>query len=284
MSIEPPDGNSGSQPDLDAPGVGGPSGEGGEIAEKVGRATPEIIVPPVNPFNSIIVFNPGDGLDLDNTVGNLKSGELNKISDILDGSNKYVQKCSLNDILFLVMLILIKSTSEQRESRFESMSARKTVSAMASTAVYELKIAEAKSTYEKEKTAAEMKKIMAIVSMVCGAISFVLSALGPIVQAGNQMAKSISNVLKVVSEVISILATIAQGIVGLYLAEKGKNVAFIRAEIAQTQTFFENTMQQIRNMQEAYSASQRNIVSNLQTMQEILEKQQNTRLSVARNI
>jgi hypothetical protein len=282
--MEPVKDSTGSQPDLTTPGAGGTSGEGGKIADETGRANPEIVVPPTNLINSIIVFDPGDGVDSSNTVGKLRPGELGKISDILDGSNNYVQKCSLNDILFLVMLILIKSTSEQRESRFESMSAKKTVSAMASTAVYELKIAEAKGTYEKEAAAAEMKKIMAIVSMCCAVVSFVLAALGPFVQAGNQVAKSISNTLKAVSDMISILATIAQGIVGLYLAEKGKDVAFIRAEIVQTQTFFENTMQQIRSMQEAYSASQRNIVSNLQTMQEILEKQQNTRLSVARNI
>jgi hypothetical protein len=268
------------------PGDENPKGE--PLSDVLTKVAPEIVVPPINLFHSIIVFNPVDNkVDTSNSVGNLRPGELNKISDILDGSNKYVQKCSLNDIMFLVMLIMIKSTSEQRESRFDSMSAKKAVSAKASTAVYELKMAEAKATYEKEKKAAELKKTMAIVNMCCACISIVASLasiIGHVFQSAASLAKTIAAAANSVASLASAAATIAQGVIGLELAEKGKDVAFIRAEAVQMQTFFENTMKQIRNMQEAYSSSQRNITSSLQSMQEILEKQQNTRLSVARNI
>jgi hypothetical protein len=277
----------GAQPDPDKPGVGGTSGEGGETGNIILRGTPELVIPPINPFTSIIVFNPVDRIDTGNTVGNLQSGELNRVSDLLDGSNKYVQKCSLNDIMFLVMLIIIKSTSEQRESRFEGMSAKKAVSAKTATAVFELKMAEAKATYEKEKKAAEMKKIMAIVGMCCACLSIVASAATVASQVSSvvtSLATTISTVANIISSIANAAATIAQGIIGLQLAEKGKDVAFIRAEVVQMQTFFENTMKQIRSMQEAYSSSQRNITSSLQSMQKILEEQQNTRLSVARNI
>jgi hypothetical protein len=287
LSIEIPNENPGSQPDLNDPSVGGTSGEGGEIGNKVAMSTPELIVPPINPFNSIIVFNPGDRVDTSNAVGNLQFGELNRVSDLLDGSNKYVQKCSLNDIMFLVMLIMIKSTSEQRESRFESMSDKKVVSARASIVVYEMKIAEAKATYEKEKNAAEMKKIMAIVGMVCASLSIVASVASVV----SQVSKIASSLAGLVSKIASFTASlgnaaaaITQGIIGLQLAEQGKDVAFIRAESVQMQAFFENTMKQIRSMQEAYSSSQRSITSSLQSMQKILEEQQSTRLSVARNI
>ncbi|MDR0693547.1 MAG: hypothetical protein LBF49_03195 [Puniceicoccales bacterium] len=287
MGTEIPSETPGSQPDLDNPGVGGTSGEGGEIADKVARCTPELVVPPINPFNSIIVFNPGDNVDTGNAVGNLQFGELNRISDLLDGSNKFVQKCSLNDIMFLVMLIMIKSTSEQRESRFESMSAKKAVSAKASIAVYELKMAEAKATYEKEKKAAELKKIMAIVNMACACLSIVASAATIVSQVSNavsSLARAVSTISNALSSLASAAATVVQGAIGLQLAEKGKDVALIRAEAVLLQAFFEDTMKQIRNMSEAYSASQQNITSSLQSMQKILEEQQNTRLSVARNI
>jgi hypothetical protein len=277
----------GSQPDIKEPGSGGFSSEAGEEADKIARACPEVVVPPINPFNSIIVFNPRDGLDTGNAIGNLQSGELNRVSDVLDGSNKYVQKCSLNDIMFLVMLIMIKSTSEQRESRFETMSAKRAVSAQTSIAVYELKMAEAKATYEKEKAAAEMKKVMAIVSICCACLSIVASAAAVVAQVSNAasaVARTISSVANAISSLANATGAIAQGVMALDLAEKGKKAAFVKAEVAQIQTFFENTMQQIRSMQEAYSASQRSITTSLHSMQEILEKQQSTRLSVARNI
>jgi hypothetical protein len=288
LSVGFPDESPGSQPDLEEPGAGSTSGEGGEVAGKVAGANPEYVVPPVNPFNSIIVFSPGNEIDSSNAVGHLQFGDLNSISDLLDGSNKYIQKCSLNDILFLVMLILIKSTSEQRQSRFESMSTQRAVSAMVSTAVFELKIAEAKATYEKEKEAAELKMVMAVVSMVCAALSIAAAIAGAVGQAANAAVKAVANAIenaaKVISTILNVIAPLVQGLVGLDLAKKGRTAAFMRAEIALMQTFFENTMQRVRNMQAAYSASQRNITSSLQSMQEILEKKQSTRLGVARNI
>jgi hypothetical protein len=182
------------------------------------------------------------------------------------------------------MLILIKSTSEQRESRFEGMMAKKDISAQTSIAVYELKKAEAEATYEKEKKAAELKQAMACVSMGCACLSIAGSIAGAASQTGNAIAKIASAVVNAFSSLVNVGATIAQGIISLKLAEEGRDIAFIRAEVAQLQTFFENNIKQIRSMQEAYNASQRNITSSLQSMQEILEKQQNTRLSVARNI
>ncbi|MDR1890582.1 MAG: hypothetical protein LBQ23_00145, partial [Puniceicoccales bacterium] len=119
---KPPTTSQPSAGDLD---IGSTSGEGGEVARIVGSANPEFVVSPFHTFsNSPIMFS-SDGAprDIDTGVGNVKPGELGRVSDLLDGSSKYVQKCSLNDIMFLVMLILIKSTSEQRESRFEGMMA-----------------------------------------------------------------------------------------------------------------------------------------------------------------
>jgi hypothetical protein len=279
-------GSGSSQPSNEDPHVGSHSGEGGVVATEVSGAHPEFIVPPLKLFiDSVIVFNPGDGSrDISVGSGNLQAGELNKVSDLLEGSSKYLQKCSLNDIMFLVMLIMIKSASEQRESRFEGMVAKKHVSTQASIAVYEMKMAEAKATYEKEKEAAELQKAMAIVSMCCACLSIIAAAAGPLAQAGNAIAKAISMVAGIATSLLNAAATIAQGVISLQLAEQGKDIAFVKAEVARTQTFFESTMKQIRNMQEAYSASQRSITSSLQSMQEILEKQQSTRLSIARNI
>jgi hypothetical protein len=66
--------------------------------------------------------------------------------------------------MFFVLLILIKLTSEQRESRFEGMMAKTKIDAQTLIAVYELKMAEAKAIDKKEK-AIDLKQIIALVSM-----------------------------------------------------------------------------------------------------------------------
>jgi hypothetical protein len=104
---------------------------------------------------------------------------------------------------------------------------------------------------------------MAIMSM-CGAcmpiVSLVASAVG---LAGSAAAKAISTIADAVSSLLNAAATIVQRVIGLELAEKKKDVAFMRAEALQLQTFFENDMRQIRNIQEADTISHGSITSSL---------------------
>jgi hypothetical protein len=201
--------------------------------------------------------------------------------------------------MFLVMLILTKSTSEQRESRFEGLIVKKRVAREGSTAVYNMKMAEAEATYKTEEKQAEIKKIVGIVSIVAGAVSIVggvfsgiakntaiAQKLGEVIS--EKVLTNISRYGAVVAQLISTVCTdsasLYQGIATLDLAEIRKNAAFVSAETKQTQAFFERAMKEIGDMQEAYGNSQREISTTLKSMQEALEKKQETRLSVARNI
>jgi hypothetical protein len=122
----------GRPPAASQPSTGDPDiGEGGEIARIIGSASLQLVVSPFYQFlNAPIMFHPnGVSPDIDPRIGNVKAGERGRVSDLLEGSSKYVQKCSLNDVIVLVMLIFIKSTSEQSESRFEGMMAKRNISA-----------------------------------------------------------------------------------------------------------------------------------------------------------
>lgn len=227
---------------------------------------------------------------IDDAVGGFKSGELNKISDLLDGSNGLVQKCSLNDIMFLVMLMMTKSIADQRQSRYEDIAAKKVVVQKTADTVYELKMAEAKTTYEAEKKQAILQIAMGSVQIVIGfidAFSGGVSLVGEISQTTNKVFKAISSACRVVqmaSQAASSLTSVAQGIVTIDIAKKQKKSAFISEEAKISQALFNFNMQQLRNMQSAYSTSNRNIQNTISSIKEILQQNQSTRLSIARNI
>jgi hypothetical protein len=84
--------SSSSQASTEDTNTGNTSPEGGEMAKNVGAANADVIVMPFKQsFDGIRICNPGDGSrDISAGIGNLKAGDLNTVSDLLDESNKYV--------------------------------------------------------------------------------------------------------------------------------------------------------------------------------------------------
>lgn len=285
----------GSNTSLDDPTSSeGASSTEGEKARVVSAAVPEMMILPhqVTRYadNMFYGFTDNNVCKIDDAVGGFKSGELNKISDLLDGSNGLVKKCSLNDIMFLVMLMMTKSAADQRQSRYEDIAAKKVVAQKTADTVYELKMAEAKTTYEAEKKQAILQIAMGSVQIVIGCIGVVsggVALVGEISQTTNKVFKAISSVCRVVqiaSQAASSLTSIAQGIVTINIAKKQKKSAFIGEEAKISQALFNFNMQQLKNMQSAYSTSNRNIQNTISSIKEILQQNQSTRLSIARNI
>ncbi len=284
----------GNNPSLDEPTASeGTSSAEGEKARVMSAAVPEMILPhQVTRYadNVFYGFTDNNICKIDDSSGSFKSGELNKVSDLLDGSNGLVQKCSLNDIMFLVMLMMTKSAADQRQSRYEDIAAKKVVVQKTADTVYELKMAEAKTTYEAEKKQAILQIVMGSVQIVIGfidAFSGGVALVGEISQTTNKVFKAISSACRVVqmaSQAASSLISVAQGIVTINIAKKQKKSAFISEEAKISQTLFNFNMQQLRNMQSAYSTSNRNIQNTISSIKEILQQNQSTRLSIARNI
>lgn len=285
----------GSNTSLDDPTSSeGASSTEGEKARVVSAAVPEMMILPhqVTRYadNMFYGFTDNNVCKIDDAVGGFKSGELNKISDLLDGSNGLVKKCSLNDIMFLVMLMMTKSAADQRQSRYEDIAAKKVVAQKTADTVYELKMAEAKTTYEAEKKQAILQIAMGSVQIVIGCIGVVsggVAVLGEIPKIASKISSVVTGsfrAIQLIANVASSITTIVQGVVQIDIAKQQRKAAFIATEASLNDALFNFNMQQLRNMQSAYSTSNRNIQNTISSIKEILQQNQSTRLSIARNI
>lgn len=329
----------GSNASLDEPTSSeGASSTEGERARVISAAVPEMMILPhqVTRYadNVFYGFTDNNVCKIDDAVGGFKSGELNKISDLLDGSNGLVQKCSLNDIMFLVMLMMTKSAADQRQSRYEDIAAKKVVAQKTADTVYELKMAEAKETYEAEKKAAVLQIVTGSMQVVTGFVSVVgggvalfgelstafrgvanaitnfasdmiertnwfLRIVGKIVKPLGSLMNKLANVasgkifqtvagvsraVQLIANAASSTTTIVQGVVQIDIAKQQRKASFITTEASLNDALFNFNMQQLRYMQSAYSTSNRNIQNTISSIKEILQQNQSTRLSIARNI
>ncbi len=285
----------GSNASLDDPTSSeGASSTEGEKARVVSAAVPEMTILPhqVTRYadNVFYGFTDNNVCKIDDAVGGFKSGELNKISDLLDGSNGLVKKCSLNDIMFLVMLMMTKSAADQRQSRYEDIAAKKVVAQKTADTVYELKMAEAKTTYEAEKKQAILQIAMGSVQIVIGCIGVVsggVAVLGEIPKIASKISSVVTGsfrAIQLIANAASSITTIVQGVVQIDIAKQQRKASFITTEASLNSALFNFNMQQLRNMQSAYSTSNRNIQNTISSIKEILQQNQSTRLSIARNI
>lgn len=285
----------GNNPSLDEPTSSeGASSTEGEKARVVSAAVPEMTILPhqVTRYadNVFYGFTDNNVCKIDDAVGGFKSGELNKISDLLDGSNGLVQKCSLNDIMFLVMLMMTKSAADQRQSRYEDIAAKKVVAQKTADTVYELKMAEAKTTYEAEKKQAILQIAMGSVQIVIGCIGVVsggVAVLGEIPKIASKISSVVTGsfrAIQLIANAASSITTIVQGVVQIDIAKQQRKASFITTEASLNSALFDFNMQQLKNMQSAYSTSNRNIQNTISSIKEILQQNQSTRLSIARNI
>ena len=230
-------------------------------------------------------------------VGGIDKQEVGKVVNLIDGSNKLMRKCSLNDIIFLVMLIMTKSASDQRQSRAELWSNKKNVSNTEAINVYQMGIDAAKETYKLTMDNIKMQKIMAWVSIGLGIVSVIT---GPFAALGTNSATrglfdNASNILKTfisVSKTINSIVIpainagmgIYQGIKGLEFARRQKEISFLQAEREALKGFFDFNMKQMESMVEAYSLSNKHVKNAIDTIKNTLQKTQETKMSIARNI
>jgi hypothetical protein len=98
-------------------------------------------------------------------------------------------------------------------------------------------MAEAKAIDKKEK-AIDLKQIIALVSMCWAWIWTVISVASALTLAGSAIAKTSSTTASAICPLFHAAATMAQGVTNLSLAEKEKDVAFIRAAAVQLRAFF----------------------------------------------
>ena len=231
-------------------------------------------------------------------VGGIDKQEVGKIVNLIDGSNKLMRKCSLNDIIFLVMLIMTKSASDQRQSRAELWSNKKNVSNTEAINVYQMGIDAAKETYNLTMGNIKMQKIMAWVSIGLGVVSVFASPISSLssnvttsfkfLETSSKLIKNVvlaSKIATFVTQVAQYAMGIAQGVVNLvYFSKKQKEISFMQAEREALKGFFDFNMKQMESIVEAYSLSNKHVKNAIDTIKNTLQKTQETKMSIARNI
>lgn len=285
-----------SNPDLRLPNSS--NSEETEKSKVVGMASADFIYNLQAPFSNIQFFDGNFIIKHQSEgVGGIDKQEVGKIVNLIDGSNKLMRKCSLNDIIFLVMLIMTKSASDQRQSRAELWSNKKNVSNTEAINVYQMGIDAAKETYNLTMDNIKMQKIMAWVSIGLGVVSVItgpFAALGTN-SATKKLLKNASDILKTFISVSKLANTIfiplansvmgiVQGAMNLKFARRQKEISFLQAEREALKGFFDFNMKQMESMVEAYSLSNKHVKNAIDTIKNTLQKTQETKMSIARNI
>ena len=182
--------------------------------------------------------------------------------------------------------MMTKSAADQRQSRYEDIAAKKVVAQKTADTVYELKMAEAKTTYEAEKKQAILQIAMGSVQVVIGCISVVsggVAVLGEIPKIASKISSVVTGTfraMQLVANATSSISTIAQGIVQLDIAKQQRKSSFIASEASLNSALFDFNMKQLENMQSSYSTSNRNIQNAINTIKEVLQQTQSTRLNI----
>jgi hypothetical protein len=277
-------------PDLGDSSSNVPSAVGGEQAKVLTFAYGDVLSAP---FIRVSVNQTQSGPDNNNLYaitgsnGNVNAGNVMGVSDMLSGSSGRLQKCSLGDIIFLVMLILIKSTAEQRESRAELLMDKKQVAVAVANNAYVLKLNAAEKTYKAEEKAANMQISMGIVQIAVGVVSACLAGFSAFATAVGSMTTTLSRILAVITLVVGIvsnIATIVRGIVLMSIAEDRRDAGYADSQADAVRQFFSVHMKQLQSAQEAYSSTQRQVDSIMKTISDVLQQKQDTRMGIIRDI
>lgn len=285
-----------SNPDLRMPSSS--NSEETEKSKVVGMAGADFIYNSQSPFSNVQFFDGNFVIKHQSEgVGGIDKQEVGKIVNLIDGSNKLMRKCSLNDIIFLIMLIMTKSASDQRQSRAELWSNKKNVSNTEAINVYQMGIDAAQKTFELTMDNIKMQKIMAWISIGLGVVSVVASPISSLSSNVTTSFKFLETSSKFIQNVVlaSKIATFAtqvaqsamgiyQGIKGLEFARRQKEISFLQAEREALKGFFDFNMKQMESMVEAYSLSNKHVKNAIDTIKNTLQKTQETKMSIARNI
>ena len=228
--------------------------------------------------------------------GDIKPGDVGRFAGIL-GDRGTMMKGSLNDIMFMVMLMLIKSTADNRESSFESFTVKRQVTQEAAGKVYTMRIDAAKEQLKLDTEQAEQMIRQGKMSIFTGVISVATGALSAFTSVGGAF-KSVGAVMKVLmraadiaNTALSVGSSLASNAMNIYESVKSlefttmqRDVSEMQLEVQTMNDFFQFSMQQLNNMQQAYSSSSEAINSMMDTVKEALERHQQTRLGISRNI
>jgi hypothetical protein len=188
-----------------------PSAEAGEIGKTLTFAYadlfngPLVRTPVYQNFNADWTQNVASAID--GATGSVNPTSVMGMTDTLSGSSGKVHKCSLGDIMFLVMLILTKSATEQRTSRFEGMVAKKGTAAMAATTTYNMKMRVAEDQYKLDVKSAKMQIAFGFVGIGLGIISAGVSLASGVASIGVAL-KGVSESIKATLKTIRLIANI----------------------------------------------------------------------------
>lgn len=285
-----------SNPDLRMPSSS--NSEETEKSKVVGMAGADFIYNSQAPFSNVQFFDGNFVIKHQSEgVGGIDKQEVGKIVNLIDGSNKLMRKCSLNDIIFLIMLIMTKAASDQRQSRAELWSNKKNVSNTEAINVYQMGIDAAQKTFELTMDNIKMQKIMAWISIGLGVVSVVASPISSLSSNVTTSFKFLETSSKFIQNVVlaSKIATFAtqvaqsamgivQGAMNLGFARRQKEISFMQAEREVLKGFFDFNMKQMESMVEAYSLSNKHVKNAIDTIKNTLQKTQETKMSIARNI
>jgi hypothetical protein len=236
-----------------------------------------------------------DGIEQGNDI---KSGDLSKIAGMLDGTSGQLMKCSLGDIIFLVMLIMIQSTADQREASYDGITAQKQSTAAIAKNIYELKTSAAVKRYDATIKQLDEDRIFAIVSIVIGivsagisAFSFVASVMSMIIQTVNTLLKTVQMIAKVTQSITQIIQStnqIIKGSITYDTSEKCSEMRLVSSRLAadaqKASAMLSQQLSQIGSAQDAYCELQRNVSSKLDALSQILQENHSNKLTIARSI
>ena len=297
MSVNLSETHGSDAPSSADPDANSASSTAAKQTEEVAKNSPEIATITINPQilqqEFQLQFN---GFNISGEIGNAQgvSGEDTKaISGVLahvDG-NTYLMKSSLNDIMFLVMFMLIESTSEQRQTTLENYSMKRQVTRRSSATVFKMKTETANANYDTAMERVSQLRKQGWVKILMGAISAVTSMIGLAAAVAGPMSAGLAKLLNIISTIINIAVAVMNTVFTVLLsrqsidiAGKQKEASLRNIEMQNMATFVQNTMAQLSNIREAYTTSNENIKSMVDTIKEVLDQQQQSRLGIARNI
>ncbi|MDR1401783.1 MAG: hypothetical protein LBI81_02400 [Puniceicoccales bacterium] len=300
---------SSSQPSSEDPAVGSVSSEGGELAKIVSLFHMDAIMQcatPQNNANLPIVHSYSDSVfDVNSSTTTLRPGDMRNVICLLDASNANSTKCNYVDILFLILLVQEELFADQRNSRFNAMTDIRKSARSAANTVYQMKMNEAKETYKAEKKAAMVKIIVGIIGICTGVVSMVTSVVNGMKALGIALKGSISGIMNKIQKalekmqgtlqkvlmattaarmILSIGSGVAQLPLNLDVAKHRYMASLAAANAKLLETFFNFSLTQVQDMQEAYAESKKITKATIDDISELLQKLQESRLSITRNI
>ncbi|MDR1413828.1 MAG: hypothetical protein LBI56_02735 [Puniceicoccales bacterium] len=294
--------NDSSQPSAEDTSVGSVSSEGAEVAKIVSLFNADAIVQYIVPSSSItsaIIPSHSEAVfDIADSSRALRPGDMHSVMCLLSAHDQTSSKCDYVDILFLILIIQEELFADQRNARFSVMVDVKKTASATSSVIYQMKLSEAKETYKAEAKAAKLKIISASIGIVIATVTIVTACCRTLCELGNKLMDQAPKILKamqgtllkavMVTQGIDIFLNITKGVVALNLnlevAKHRYKANLAGANARMLESFFQFNIAKISDLRESYSSARKEVNQVIDNIRELLQKLQDNRLSVARNI